>query len=202
MATARRFARAGHPVGLVARTEARLARQAEALSADGARIAYAVADARVDAQVRSAVQSLTERLGPIGVLAYAPLPEVATIKPVVETTAEDVAQALALGVTGAVAATRAVLPGMLERRRGTLLYTTGGAAVQPNPDRASSALANAAETTYVRLLHEALSPYGVRVAQLAIVGAVGPGRKHEPATVADMLWRLHSADRDVLTVLP
>ena len=201
LATAHRFAREGHPVGLVARTEARLAQHAGELRAAGADVAYAAADARREDELRSAVRQLTERLGPVGVLAYVPLPEVDTIKPVAETTADDVSRALALGVTGAVAATQAVLPAMLERRRGTLLYTTGSAAVDPRAERASSALANAAETVYVRLLHEALGP-DINVAQLAIVGAVGPGLKHEPTTVAERLWRLHREPGPALTVLP
>jgi NADP-dependent 3-hydroxy acid dehydrogenase YdfG len=202
LATARRFAREGHPVGLIARTESRLARHADELKAEGAQVAWAAADAQDPAALREAVRDLAARLGAADVLAYVPLPDVATIKPVAETTGEDVARALALGVTGAVAATEAVLPAMLERGRGTLLYTTGSAAVRPSPDRATSALANAAETTYVRLLHEALTPRGLRVAQLTIVGAVGPGLKHEPATVADRLWDLHSAPGEALTVLP
>ncbi|MGA5300326.1 SDR family NAD(P)-dependent oxidoreductase [Nucisporomicrobium flavum] len=202
LATARRFAREGHPIGLVARTEARLARHAQELRGEGAEVEWAAADAQDPQALRTAVRDLAGRLGPAGVLAYVPLPDVATIKPVGETTGEDVARALALGVTGAVAATEAVLPAMLERGRGTLLYTTGSAAVNPSPERATSAVANAAETTYVRLLHEALTPRGLRVAQLTIVGAVGAGLEHEPATVADRLWELHSAPGEALTVLP
>src|SRR5438045_2256528 len=96
LATAARFAREGHPVGLIARTEDRLVEHARDLRAHGAHVAYAAADAQLESALRSAVEHLTERLGPIGVLAYVPLPDVSTIKPVAETTADDVARALAL----------------------------------------------------------------------------------------------------------
>lgn len=60
------------------------------------------------------------------------------VKPVVETTAEDFAASLELGVVGAAAAVGQILPAMRERRRGTLLFTTGSAAITPNPERATS----------------------------------------------------------------
>ncbi|WP_200799993.1 hypothetical protein [Jatrophihabitans endophyticus] len=41
--------------------------------------------------------------------------------------------------------------------RGTLLCTTGGAAVEPHSDRAVSAIAYAAESMSVRLLHDTLA---------------------------------------------
>ncbi|RKS75530.1 NADP-dependent 3-hydroxy acid dehydrogenase YdfG [Motilibacter peucedani] len=201
LATARAFASHGHPVGLVARDEQRLAGNAEELRAGGAVADYALADVRDDAAFAAAVASLTARHGPVVVLAFTPLPDVALIQPVVQTTPDHIAGALALGVTAAVRAAQAVLPGMLERGAGTLLFTTGSAAVAPSPDRAASAVANAAESVYVRLLHEAVAAYGITVAQLVIVGAVGPGRKHEPAAVAERLWQLHAESGEVLSVL-
>jgi NAD(P)-dependent dehydrogenase (short-subunit alcohol dehydrogenase family) len=108
--------------------------------------------------------------------------------------------ALGLSVLGAIDSVRAVLPAMRERGRGTLLFTTGGAVVAPSAARASSAVSYAAEVAYARLLHEELSPEGIRVAHTAIVGALGPGLQHEPATVAELLWRQHAEGRDFQTV--
>ncbi|WP_373464506.1 hypothetical protein [Streptomyces sp. V4I2] len=84
-----------------------------------------------------------------------------------------------MSLLGAIDAVQAVLPAMRERGRGTLLFTTGGAAVAPSAARASSAVSYCAEVAYARLLHEKLEPEGIRVAHTAIVGALGPGLQHE-----------------------
>ncbi|MCI3245755.1 MULTISPECIES: hypothetical protein [Streptomyces] len=81
------------------------------------------------------------------------------------------------------------------------MFTTGGAAVDPHRDRTVSAIAYAAESAYVRLLHETLADDGVHVAQVTIVGAIGAGLTHEPDEVAEHLWQLHAERTQPLLVL-
>jgi short-subunit dehydrogenase len=104
-------------------------------------------------------------------------------------------------VGGAATVVGSVVPGMLERGHGTLLFTTGSGALHPSPQRAASAVTTAAETTYVQLLHEELAPHGVHAAQVVIVGPVGEGAQHEPAAVANELWRQHVTRDRTPTVL-
>ncbi|MFJ8363539.1 SDR family NAD(P)-dependent oxidoreductase [Streptomyces sp. NPDC093984] len=190
---ARRFARAGHSVGLVARDPDRLAALTRDLTADGIPVQWCPADASDPAGLTRALAVLAERQGPAEVLCFSPLPDIGLIKPVLETGADDLDRALALNVAGAAAAARAVLPAMRAAGRGTLLFVTGGAVVRPNPDRAASAIVGSAERTYVALLSQALADTPLHAAHLVVVGAVGSGQKHEPDTVADHLWQLHHA---------
>lgn len=200
-AAARRFGRKGHPVGLIARNADRLATVAADLASEGLTTTAETADV-TDAQALAAtVGVLRERLGPIEAVLFSPRPSLAWIKPVLDTDPSDVASALELSVVAAVAAVRAVLPDMRRRGRGTLLFTTGGAAVEPHRDRAVSGIAYAAESSYVRMLHDALADQGVHAAQLTIVGPIGPGARHEPDAVAQELWRLHTERDRPLAVL-
>ena len=200
-ATARRFAAEGHPVGLIARNSDRLADLQRTLSADGTTVAAVSADVTDPSALETALASLADQLGEVDTMLFSPRPSLSWIKPVLDTTGEDVAAALALNVTAAVNAVRCVVGPMQARGRGTLLFTTGGAALEPHRDRAVSGLAYAAETVYVRMLHDALAPDGVQAAQLIIVGAIGPGQHHAPATVAEQLWQLRTSRDRSLTVL-
>jgi len=191
---ARRFGGTGHSVGLVARDGVRLATQVDELARRGLTAAAATADLTRPDEVTAAVAALSERLGWIQVLCISPLPDVRLIKPVADTTAADLATALQLNLVGPAAGVQAVLPAMLARGQGTLLATTGSAALQPSPDRAASGIAYAAETTYLGMLHQSLRPAGVHVGQLVVRGTVGPGLLHEPDAVAEALWR-HHVDR-------
>lgn len=108
---------------------------------------------------------------------------------------------MALSVVGAAAVVRAVLPGMLEQGSGTLLFTTGGAAVHPSPERAVSAVVYAGLSAYIDLLARTLPEHGIHVARVTIGGPVGPGSTHEPEAIADHLWNQHSSPGEAVTVL-
>jgi NADP-dependent 3-hydroxy acid dehydrogenase YdfG len=125
------------------------------------------------------------------VLEYSPLPAPELMKPILETTVEDVRGPLEFSVLGAVAAARAVLGPMREAGRGTILYTTGGAAIHPYPLRAGVGISFAGEVAYARMLHDELADEDIHVAHTAIAGRIAPGADHEPADVAEVLWSHH-----------
>lgn len=194
LSTARRFAVGGYDVGLVARNTAHLSDLAAWLADDDridTTIEHVAADASDEGDLRKALRKLSERLGPIDVLVFCPLPSIDLIRPVLETTAEDLASALALSLGGAVTAVSQVVGGMIERRRGSLLFTTGSGATHPCAERAASAITTTAAAAYFRLLHEELSATDVNVAHVTIRGAVGTGLQHEPDAVAELLWDTH-----------
>lgn len=186
-AVARRFGREGHAVGLVARDRDRLDAFARRLRHEGIEAAFAIADVRDPDAVRAAVDALRDQLGEAEAMCVSPLPDVATIKPVVDTTPEDLRAALELGVVGTAAAVEQALPAMRAAGRGTLVFTTGSAALTPNPERASSGIVNAAQATYFRMLHDSLADEGIYALHAVIVGPIGEGG-HDPADIAQGMW--------------
>jgi NADP-dependent 3-hydroxy acid dehydrogenase YdfG len=195
-AVARRFGREGLPVGLVSRNADKLATLTDELLGEGLTAEHAAADIRDSDALARAIVTLAERLGPVEVLEYSPLPAREFMKPILETTVDDVRGPLEFSVLGAVAAVTAVLPTMLDTGSGTILFTTGGAAVNPYPLRAGVGISFAGEVAYARMLHDELRSRGIHVAHTAVGGRIGPGADHEPADVADLLWRHHTERRD------
>ena len=143
---------------------------------------------------------LGEELGDVEVLEYSPLPAKEFMKPILETTVEDVRGPLEFSVLGAVAAALAVAEPMVEAGSGSILFTTGGAAVKPYPERAGVGVSFAGEVAYARMLHEALADKGVHVGHTAIAGRIAPGEDHEPDDVAEVLWK-HHTDKGAFQVL-
>jgi NAD(P)-dependent dehydrogenase (short-subunit alcohol dehydrogenase family) len=187
-----RFAAEGYAVGLLAR------REGVAGLVPGAR--WALADAASPSSLAAGLAGLG--LGTPDVVLFSPLPSVSLIKPVLSTSAADLTEALALSVGGPAGLVDAVGRPMAERGSGTLLFISGSGALRPSPERVASAVATTGLAAYVRLVGEALAPYGVRVAHLTVAGAVGSGLTHEPDAVAEALWRLHAdADPDLFPVL-
>jgi NADP-dependent 3-hydroxy acid dehydrogenase YdfG len=195
LAIARRFGREGHAVGLISRDQAKLDDLASQLEADGITAAGAAADIRDTDALTGAIATLAERLGPVEVLEYSPLPAKEFMKPILETGVDDARGPLEFSVLGAVAAVQAVVGPMREAGRGSILFTTGGAAINPYPERAGVGISFAAEVAYARMLHEELAGDGVHVAHTAIGGSIAPGGDHEPDDIAEVLWR-HHTERD------
>jgi NADP-dependent 3-hydroxy acid dehydrogenase YdfG len=191
-AVARRFGREGFAVGLISRNADKLDAMAADLAKEDIRAAGAPADIRDAASLSAAISSLADQLGPVEVLEYSPLPAREFMKPILETSVDDVRGPLEFSVLGAVAAATTVLEPMLYRGSGTILFTTGGAAINPYPLRAGVGISFAAEVAYARMLHDELADRGIHVAHTAIGGRIAPGADHEPDDVAELLWRHHT----------
>jgi NADP-dependent 3-hydroxy acid dehydrogenase YdfG len=191
MAVARRFGSEGFSVALVSRNRDKLEGLAAELADDGIQAGAFPADIRKPDELAAALEAAGEQLGPVEVLEYSPLPAREFMKPLLETTADDIRGPLEFSVVGAVAAVQAVLPGMRSAGRGTMLFTTGGAAINPYPERAGVGISFAGEVVYARLLHDALAGEGIHVAHTAIGGRIAPGEDHEPSDIAEQLWDQH-----------
>ena len=191
-AVARRFGREGMSVGLVARDAGKLEELANVLNEEGITADFAAVDIRDSEAFGAAIASLAERLGPVEVLEYSPLPAKEFMKPILETGVEDLRGPLEFSVLGAVAAALA----MVEAGSGSILFTTGGAAINPYPLRAGVGISFAGEVAYARMLHEALRDRGVHVGHTAIAGRIAPGEDHEPDDVAEALWKHHTDKGD------
>ena len=200
-AVARRFGREGMSVGLVSRDAGKLEELANVLNEEGITADYAAADIRDAEALAAAIGSLAERLGPVEVLEYSPLPAKEFMKPILETSVEDLRGPLEFSVLGAVAAATAVVGPMIEAGAGSILFTTGGAAVKPYPERAGVGVSFAGEVAYARMLHEELADKGVHVAHTAVAGRIAPGEAHEPDDVAETIYRHHAEPGDFQTLI-
>src|SRR4051794_28705103 len=89
-AVARGFGREGFAVGLVSRNREKLDGLVGELEADGITAAAAAADIRDPEALTGAIRALAEKLGPVEVLEYSPLPAKEFMKPILETTVDDV----------------------------------------------------------------------------------------------------------------
>ncbi|MFF5515802.1 SDR family NAD(P)-dependent oxidoreductase [Streptomyces coeruleorubidus] len=196
LATARRFGTAGHTVALIARDAEKLDGLTAALARDGIQARGYTADVLDIESLTAALYAAAADLGPIEILQYSPVPQAHFMKPLLDTSADDLDAPLAFSVKGPVTAVNAVLPGMRELGRGTLLFVNGSSAVRPNPRVAGTSIAFAAESAYARMLHDALAPESIHAAQLIIPGAIRPDAEHSsPDVLAQRLYDIHT-ERD------
>ncbi|MGX1912666.1 SDR family NAD(P)-dependent oxidoreductase [Streptomyces phaeochromogenes] len=192
LATARLFGAAGHTVALIARNAEKLDGLTADLARDNIQARGFTADVLDIESLTTALRAAAADLGPIEILQYSPVPRADFMKPVLDTSADDLDAPLAFSVKGPVTCVNAVLPGMRELGRGTLLFVNGSSAVRPNPNVAGTSVAFAAESAYARMLHDTLAPDNIHAAQLIIPGAIRPDAEHSsPEALAQRLYDIH-----------
>lgn len=196
LAAARSFGKAGHTVALLARDRVHLDDLVAALDGDGIKARGYTADVLDADALTDALHAAAEDLGPIEILQYSPVPRADFMKPVLETTAADLDAPLAFSVKAPATCVNTVLPGMRTLGRGSLLFVNGGSAVRPKGTVAGTSIAFAGESAYAQILHTALAPENIHVAQLIVPGAISPDSATcSPEKLAELLYTLHT-DRD------
>ena len=164
LAVARTMHAAGAKLTLVGRREAELKAGAVAVGPNAGYIVHDITELdRADELVRQAAR---ER-GPVSVLVNNA--GIHLKKSVVETTPAEFQQVLNTHILGAHAISRAVLPGMMERRHGSILFMASMASLFGIPYVVAYSAAKSAMVGMVRTMATEVSSHGVRV------NAIAPG---------------------------
>ncbi|MFR9723214.1 SDR family NAD(P)-dependent oxidoreductase [Streptomyces sp. MS19] len=187
-AVARRFAREGYAVGLVARREGTVR---DAAAGVAGTVATATADATDEAALRAALDTLTGALGTPHAVVY----NAALIRPdaIGDLSLREHLGAWAVNVGGALATAAHLAPAMAERGSGSFLVTSG--MPEAKPEYASLSLGKAGVRALVSLLDGTYGPAGVHAASIRVDGPVAPGTAFDPDDIAGHFWRLHTEPR-------
>ncbi|WP_416964991.1 SDR family NAD(P)-dependent oxidoreductase [Streptomyces sp. Agncl-13] len=214
MSIAHRFGREGYAVALVSRSDTRHADYVASLAAAGIEAGAYVADVRDSEQLGSVLDTVAERYGHIDVVYYGPgaLDLDARPKSITEADSADVREAMSW-MYPAVDVVNRVLPGMVERGGGALVFAGGLSAVVPMPTLGALAVSSAALRNYALTLNAALADRKIYVGNLVIGGLIERGDIHgyvtahperfgnladrtlDPDEIADAAWEL-AARRD------
>ncbi len=166
-ALAAAFARNGCDVALVSRTPAGSAAALAAAEAAGARVAFERADATHPAALEAALGQLAHRLGAIDVLIYNARGGYESHRPL-DLTYAQLEDIFRLEVLGAFAAAKAVMPGMLARGRGTVLFSSATAAFRGSADNMLFAIGKFGLRGLSQSLAKAYARDGIHVAHMRL----------------------------------
>jgi gluconate 5-dehydrogenase len=158
------FVRAGAQVALVGRREELLRKAVRQLGR------AAIAEPHDITRLETAdefIGRVTRRVGPISILVNNA--GIHLKKSAIETTPAEFDSLLQTNVVAAFSLTRAVLPGMIKRRRGNILFTASMASLFGIPSVVAYSAAKSAYLGLVRSLATEVSASGVRI------NAIAPG---------------------------
>ncbi|MGX1673516.1 SDR family NAD(P)-dependent oxidoreductase [Streptomyces sp. NPDC055400] len=130
----------GLDVALISRTKDKLDTLVTELAEAGITAEGFPADVADPNQLTGALEGAIARFGRIDVLEFSPHAGLTMTAPK-DVTLDNLRPQIDSLLYGAVAAAQTVLPGMLEARSGTLLFTIGGGAITPYPMLADANIA-------------------------------------------------------------
>ena len=180
-AIARRVADEGALAVVTSRSEAAASEAAQRLSGEGRRVVGAAVDLTDAASVERFAKSLLRRGGRVdGLVHNAGYPVTEWARPFSDVAVEEYAKVFDVDVMGALRLTKALLPHMLERGAGSLVFTSSTAALGGYRFLHEFAPAKAGVLGIMRGLAAECGPRGVRS------NAVAYGNVGTPATLASL----------------
>lgn len=188
---AKKFGNQGFQVALVSRTQKKLDEYCELLSKMGIKAKGFAADITNKTQLIQAFQGIQHSFGAIDVMEYSPHSGNMPVTSILDTTDESTIQLFNSVVVGAINSARQVIPGMIERGEGALLFTSDLSAMNPSPMFGNVGIAMAALRNYVLNLHDKLSTKGIYVGHLSISPLIRRGTSFDPDFVADAWFNLY-----------
>jgi NAD(P)-dependent dehydrogenase (short-subunit alcohol dehydrogenase family) len=212
-AIARRFAREGYVACVTRRNADKLQPLVERIRADGAEAHAFGSDARKEESMVELVDRIERDIAPIEVAVFNIGANVRY--GITETTARVYFKVWEMACFGGFLMGREVSKRMLERGRGTILFTGATASLRGREGYAAFAGAKAALRALAQSMARELWPQGIHVAHVVVDGAIDTefirsnfperyatkdrGGILDPEHIADAYWAIHAQPRDAWT---
>jgi NAD(P)-dependent dehydrogenase (short-subunit alcohol dehydrogenase family) len=209
VALARRFARGGYTVALLARGGEKLDQFAAEIKESGGNALAVPADMSKAADIEATFARIRGELGEVDTLLYN-----AAMRPfgrLMETKPSTFENTWRVNAFGAFLCSQAVVPAMLARGQGVILFTGATAGVKPFATSAAFGPAKFAMRGLAQVMARDLGPQGIHVAYINIDGPIDmpfihqlrPQLKPEdmlaPSAIAESYWHVALQDRSAWT---
>jgi NAD(P)-dependent dehydrogenase (short-subunit alcohol dehydrogenase family) len=208
-ALARRFA-AAYSVAILARKGDYLKELATELRQSGGTMMDLTCDVSNAAQIAETFRAIRAKLGEVEVLLYNAGSGV--FGGITEITPDQYEADWRVNAFGAFVAAKEVVPAMIARRRGTMLFTGATAGVKAGPKSVSFGPAKFAMRGLAQALARDLGPKGIHVAWINVDGSIDipgarglkPGLRDadflKPEAIAETYWHLAHQDPSAWTM--
>jgi NAD(P)-dependent dehydrogenase (short-subunit alcohol dehydrogenase family) len=209
-AVARRFAREGFAVALMARNEDGLSAIRQEIEDGGGSALPVSADATDPASVEAAFGRVRRELGDPEIFVYNA--GAFQMGGILEIDPGRFDECFKVNCAGAFYAARQVLPAMLEAERGTILLTGATASLRGSARFSALAVGKFGLRAFAQSMAREFGPQGIHVAHVVIDGQINTPRMREmspdreehtmlsPEAIAETYWQLHSQNRTAWTL--
>ena len=209
-AIAKRFAREGFAVALMARREESVMEARREIEGGGGSAAFIPTDATDPASVAGAFSKVRAEVGDPDVFVYNA--GAFQMGGILEVSPEKFDECFRANCAGAFYAAREVLPAMVQKGSGTILLTGATAALRGSARFSALAVGKFGLRALAQSMAREFGPQGIHVAHVIIDGQINTPRVREmtgdrddhtmlsPDAIAETYWQLHAQDSTTWTL--
>ena len=187
-ALVQRFAAGGYRVIAFARNPEKSESTVAGLRAKGFAVEARAADAGDFTALSQAISQAASEYGPVELLLYNAYRATMSLPAALDP--DEAVEDFKVNVAAPLAAARAVIPAMVERGKGSIVFTGGGLALEPTGwlQAASLAIGKAGVRSLAQTLNKQLAPSGGHAGTVTIAGAIVDGTAFSPDRIAEAYW--------------
>lgn len=224
-AVARRFVAEGFVTALLARTEDKLVKMAKGIDTDygSGSARFYLTDLRVEQSVIDSFAKIKSELGPVDVLVYNAGARRVNGRKILDTTTDEFENFTKINLHGAFWSSKCVLPDMLAKGAGTIMFTGATGSLRGSPGLSSFSPGKFGLRSLCQIITREYQSEGIHAAHLVIDGPVdgvligGVRRRQweregddekvkdieshlmQPADLAQIYWFVHTQPRSAWT---
>lgn len=192
LSLAKKFGAEGFRVATISRNAEKLKVIQENLSNLNIETKTYIADITDLEELKKSIQTIKIEFGSIDVIEFSPYAKEDKFTNILETTPDSVSEMLKTYLFPSIQLVNEVLPDMINKGEGAILFTTGVSTIFPLPFAGNAGIIGAGLRNYAENLYSQLEDKGIFIRHLSIGTVIEPGTVGDPNLIAEAWYNLYS----------
>lgn len=192
LSIAKKFGAEGFKVAAISRNAEKLKVIQKELSNLNIEAKTFIADIANLQSLKQSIQAIKVEFDSIDVIEFSPYAQEDKFTNVIETTPESVSEMLGTYLFPSIQLVNEVLPDMIKKGSGSILFTTGVSTIFPLPFAGNAGIIGAGLRNYAENLYNEMEEKGIFIRHLSIGTVIEPGTKGDPDFIAEAWYNLYN----------
>ena len=192
LSIAKKFGAKGFRVATISRNAEKLKVIQENLSNLNIETKTYIADITDLEELKKSIQTIKIEFGSIDVIEFSPHAKEDKFTNILETTPDSVSEMLKTYLFPSIQLVNDVLPDMINKEDGAILFTTGVSTIFPLPFAGNAGIIGAGLRNYAESLYTQLEDKNIFIRHLSIGTVIEPGTVGDPNLIAEAWYNLYN----------
>ncbi|MDG0844360.1 SDR family NAD(P)-dependent oxidoreductase [Staphylococcus equorum] len=202
LSLAKKFGDEGFKVAAISRNTEKLKTIQEELSNLNIESRTFVADITDLESLKESIQTIKYEFGSIDVIEFSPYAKEGKFTNILETTPQSVSEMLKTYLFPSIQLVNEVLPDMINKGSGAILFTTGVSTMFPLPLAGDAGIIGAGLRNYAENLYNEMEEKNIFIRHLSIGAVIESGTIGDPDSIADTWYNLYNKKEQFEEIFP
>lgn len=202
LSLAKKFGAEGFRVAAISRNAEKLKVIQEDLSNLNIEAKTFIADITDLESLKQSIQTIKVEFGSIDVIEFSPYAKEDKFTNILETTPESVSEMLKTYLFPSIQLVNEILPDMINKGSGSILFTTGVSTIFPLPFAGNAGIIGAGLRNYAENLYNEMEEKNIFIRHLSIGTVIESGTIGDPDSIADTWYNLYNKKEQFEEIFP